>query len=293
MSDTSFAEISEGYHPATDAWHPNGFGSPGAHGEVQRSLARWLRESGWLVYTEIEIPSLGRRVDLVALKPHNYARREIRAYEVKGTRADWLREMASLKYVGLQEHFTRTLFAFPAGVAKAGEVPPECGVAIRGNNGWSHIRNGRGGPTTKVTINDLLALLSRGYEEHREARDLRARLIRKDGDVDLQAQASRAGYAIGRRLASKTPPLDPELRELRHLLEEALGVELKRDQDVNYHSQSIRRFLRALQEWQRHGEALMKIGQYLVDLHQPWSQIGADAGVVEHALTEIATEEAT
>lgn len=278
-----------GYRPAHNGWSADGvFGSSGAHGQVQRDLARWLRAAGYLIFTEVQLPNQSTRADVVAVKPHVYTRKDLRLYEVKATRADFLREMASGKWQAVAPCFNRVVFAFPASVATPGEVPPECGVAIKGPNGWHHVRNGRATGRTKLTVEDVLALLYRGYEEHGQARDLRAILASgrgaPDGMDDVYAAAKRAGRDLAMILKRTTPPLGAELARLRAVMEKALGVDLSTEWKVENETGRIERFLAVLAEWEEHGRTLQIIGQYLAAL--PWRQIDHERTRVEEALKE-------
>src|SRR5574341_1695725 len=54
-----------GYRPAHNGWSADGvFGSSGAHGQVQRDLARWLRAAGYLIFTEVQLPNQSTRADV-------------------------------------------------------------------------------------------------------------------------------------------------------------------------------------------------------------------------------------
>lgn len=57
--------------------------------ELTQDLAGYLRAAGWLVFTEIDIRGTGGRVDIAAVKPHSYARKDLRAYEIKVSKGDF------------------------------------------------------------------------------------------------------------------------------------------------------------------------------------------------------------
>lgn len=261
-------------------------GAP-THRTLQRELAAWLREAGWLTFTEIDIPPAGGRVDVVAVKPHAYMTKDLRAYEVKATRSDLLGDLNSEKWRNYHAVFPRVIFALPAGIAKKEDFPREVGIAIRGEHGWSHLRSGLPHKPPRLTVDAILALLYRGYEETLEERDLKRRLaFDGDGTLDFRATAVRVGHDIAHRLASKTPPLGDELADLRAAIEEALNIKLRSPADVLAQAHRIRRLGYVLQEWERHGGTLLKISHYLSALQSPWGDLGELVRYTEEKLEE-------
>ena len=118
--------------------------------ELQTDLARHLRSVGWLTFTEIEVPGTegdsyaSGRVDVVAVKPHHYAQRDLRAYECKSTRSDFLHDVGSDKWRRYLLVFPRVYFAVPSGLVKKAEVPDEAGLIVQGDNGWTTVKAARG-----------------------------------------------------------------------------------------------------------------------------------------------------
>jgi hypothetical protein len=272
----TFEEIVPGYRPAKNPWTGSTtFGPSGEHGRLQRDLAAWLREAEYLTFTEIQVAER-LRVDVVALKP-SYARLDVRAYEVKANRADLARGLADPKWLEYRDHFHRVIFAFPAGIARADEVPEECGVVLKTAKGWHHVRPGRRSAAPKLGLHQALALLFRGYEEHRAARDLRTLLsFRKGGDVDLQAVANRAGNRIASMLRAKENVLEAPLEELRAIVEEALGRPLRTQWDVDGARGEIAHLLGILKTINEDAEALARIGHYLAGFGLRWGDRLAD-----------------
>lgn len=241
------------------------------HGDLQHDLARHLRAAEWLTYTEIQIPHVNGRIDVAAVKPHAYARADLRAYEVKATRSDLISGLNSDKWKEYRTAFHRVYFAFPAGLAKLEEIPAECGVVVRGRNGWSHLRSARGHTPDRLDYLVVLALLYRGVEEERTARDLAARLNwEKDGR--LRAETARTfGREIARRLQGERHELEAPLVELRSLLEDALGVPLDTPGRITDAAERLHTFVRIFQDFRRHSVLLSKVGEYCATIGRAWS----------------------
>lgn len=166
--------------------------------ELQEDLAEYLRESGILTFTEIQIPGMnGSRADVIAMTPHRYSTKDIRLYEVKLTRGVWLADKKFQKYL---ECCNRMYIACPKGMIKKDEVPKEIGLITRSDNGWRVAKSPRLNISPpKMDVDFILSLLYRGYEETIKQRDLRDRII-ADSNVTLRQQALKIGFEISRRL---------------------------------------------------------------------------------------------
>lgn len=234
---------------------------------LKGDLARHLRECGWLAFTEIEIPgtrddpgSWHGRVDVVAVFPHRYARRDLRAYEVKVTRADFLRDVGTEKWRRYREVFQRVFFAVPAGLISKAEVPAEAGLITRGDNGWSVAKAAQSHVPPKLCVDSVLALLFRGYEQDRQLRNLRDRLIYKDGVV---VDAVNFGLMTRRKLSQKKSELEPALRVLKDVMERALGETLDSGWDVEQMTERLSRVFETLAAFDEHRKAMNVIATYL------------------------------
>lgn len=166
--------------------------------ELQEDLAEFLRESGVLTFTEIQIPGMnGSRADVIAMTPHRYSTKDIRLYEVKLTRGVWLADKKFQKYL---ECCNRMYIACPQGVIKKDELPAEIGLITRSDKGWRVAKSPRLNINpSKLDVDFVLSLLYRGYEETRFQRDLRERGI-SSSNYKLRDVAYNIGFEIGRRL---------------------------------------------------------------------------------------------
>ncbi len=167
--------------------------------ELQEDLAEYLRNSGLLTFTEIQIPHMeSSRADIIAMTPHRYSTKDIRIYEVKLTRNTWLSDKKYQKYLNC---CNRLYIASPKGLISKEELPNEVGLITRSENGWRVAKSPRLNINPSLmTVDFILSLLYRGYEENIIQRKLRDRIIAED-NVPLIKQAKKIGWEISSRLA--------------------------------------------------------------------------------------------
>jgi hypothetical protein len=241
---------------------------------LQGDLARHLRAAGWLTFTEISVPGTESggwapgRVDVVAVKSHVYANRDLRAYECKENRADFQRDVGADKWRRYLRVFPRVYFAVPSGLVKKSEVPDEAGLIVRGPNGWTTVKAAKGHIPPELCVDSILALLYRGYEQDREVRNIRDRMIFNDQGVIREAKAF--GWDTRRKLNMTAHELDPTLRTLMESLETLIGEPV-----TGLTAEDFARKLKAAailaDEAEKHGEALRHIGNYLHQLTASYS----------------------
>jgi hypothetical protein len=80
-----------------------------------------------------------QRADVIEVKP-SYTRFCVSIYEVKISRSDFMSDIRSGKWRGYLEHCHRFYFAVSQGVAQKCDVPPEAGLIVRGETGWSTVK---------------------------------------------------------------------------------------------------------------------------------------------------------
>jgi hypothetical protein len=242
---------------------------------LKHDLAQHLRDAGWLTFTEVQVPGTGDggmdgRVDVAAVKPHVYARKDIRAYEVKGVRSDFQRDVASQKWRRYLEVFHRVYFAVPAGLVKLEDVPQDAGLIVRGARGWTTVKAARAHVPPFLTADAMLALLYRGYEEHGAYRDLRTRMtFGPDGEVK---DCLTFGYKVARQLREKKHELEEPLTTLLEAVQEYLGKE-PNDWTVSDLGARLRGVFQVLREFDREVPVLKAMADYLARLE---CRYGAD-----------------
>ncbi len=256
--------------------------------ELQLDLASHLRSVGWLTFTEISIPGTegdsyaSGRVDVVAVKPHTYANRDLRAYECKSSRSDFLHDVGTDKWRRYSLVFPRVYFAVPSGLVKKAEVPDEAGLIVRGEKGWSTVKAARGHIPPNLSVNSILALLYRGYEHDKEVRNVRDRLIYDDRGAVQTAKAF--GWDTRRKLSQTVHELDPTLRALREAIEEITGQTLTGNTTESL-TRQVQQAILITEEAKEHGQAMRHIISYLQSL----TSIYAIEGQLERTRKEVET----
>ncbi len=190
--------------------------------ELQEDLAKHLRESGYLTYTEIEIKSSrGGRADIVAVKP-SYANKDCRIYEVKNNRQAFEEDMKYTKYLDVCH---RMYIACPRGMIEKDEIPEKIGLMYRNENGWYTVKAAKRNNPKDFNLDFALSLLYRGYEEELVQRRLRDRIIAKD-NATLRDQAYRIGFEIGQRLdKDRETQVEEWAKKVNKLFKEYLDIE--------------------------------------------------------------------
>jgi hypothetical protein len=84
--------------------------------------------------------------DVVTFKP-SFTNFCMAVYEVKVARGDFLHEIKGGKYALYLPHCQRFYFACPSGLVTIDEIPPECGLIVRGDKGW---KVAKGAPAREI-----------------------------------------------------------------------------------------------------------------------------------------------
>jgi hypothetical protein len=238
------------------------------HSLLIKSLADFLHRTGWLAFTEIEIRGTGGRVDVAAVKPHYYARKDLRAYEVKATRSDFLSDAGQNKWKRYLSVFHRVYFAAPQGLIKSGEVPEGAGLIVfSGKGSWQVLKAARGHIPKELDADAVLSLLFRGYYENREMRRLTARIVAEE-NLPLERKAKNIGWDIARRLAGGKHKGEHDFYKLvvkfTALCESAIGRKL--DFDTYSDQVEIEKILDFAANLTKYHDAIVSIGKFIGNL---------------------------
>lgn len=112
------------------------------HDELASDLAGYLRgySKPTMVWENMQLGPVGSpRPDVYTLDP-TYMRIAARAFEVKVTRSDFLRDVQAGKALGYRCYAGSLVFATPKGLVKKDEVPAGCGLIERGAENWRWAR---------------------------------------------------------------------------------------------------------------------------------------------------------
>jgi len=102
------------------------------------------------------------RADVVAILK-SFTNPSFTIYEVKVSRSDFNGDVNRGKYRQYFDYCSQFYFAAPSGLIKKDEVPEECGLTVRGVNGWRVVKVAHRREYTPDVM-FLLKLLMRGYE---------------------------------------------------------------------------------------------------------------------------------
>jgi len=231
--------------------------------ELQEDLAKYLRECGYLTYTEIEIKGgRGGRADVVAVKP-SYANKDCRIYEVKNNRAAFDRDTKYEKYLDVCH---RMFIACPKGMIAKDELPPKIGLIVKGENGWYVVKSPRRNIPKDFNIDFVLSLLYHGYEETQGQRKLRDHIIAKD-NVALNYRAKNIGYEIARRLdRDRETQVEEWILKVAKLFEKYMGIPAKERFDGLPSVYDIEHILRGSRNYEKELSNLRRIGEYICSL---------------------------
>ncbi|MGK8887391.1 hypothetical protein [Burkholderia gladioli] len=116
------------------------------HNALAEDLAAHLRgASDRLIWTDMQLgPAGSPRPDVYSV-PCSFARFQPVAYECKISVADFRRDVTAGKWTSYLRFAAGVIFAAPAGLLKKDDIPPGCGLIVRGPDGWRTLK----GPTLK------------------------------------------------------------------------------------------------------------------------------------------------
>lgn len=251
-------------------WRRHGF-------SLTEDLASHLRASGWLAYTEIAIRGTGGIVDVAAVKPRHYARKDFRAYEVKESRSDFRTDEGSNKWRRYLQVFHRVYFATPAGLISKDEVPQDAGLIVRGKNGWHVVKAARGHTPPNLGVDAVLAMLFRDYENKSEMRRLADRIVAKE-NIPLQDKAKNIGYEIRCRLArDKDDEKEKWAYKILEICEKVAGKDYTSSSLSYFDFCEIERILKAALAMRNYAKLLNEMGHFLISFESGWGK-GLDRG---------------
>ena len=133
------------------------------HDDLARDLAMHVLSTKRLVWCDMQLgPAGSPRPDVYALDK-SFAHPRAITYECKVSVADFRADVTAGKWQSYLPFSSGVYFAAPAGLLRKEDVPKECGLIVRGDEGWRTLR----APTLqtfKMTQNVCLKLLIDGRE---------------------------------------------------------------------------------------------------------------------------------
>lgn len=244
--------------------------------ELQKDLAEYLRQCEFMTFTEVQIPGCENgRVDVVAIKPHVYAIKDLRAYEVKLTKQAFYADVSKNKWYKYMGVFHRIYFAAPEGLLKKSDIPDEAGLIVRNENGWHVVKAPKYHKPERLNEDSVLALLYHGYEESRVMRRLNDRIAAEE-NIPLSKKARQIGWEISRRLSTeRVGEVEEWASDIAKILEESLGIEIKYENNGGLrlpYKYQLEHILKGLGELYKSYSDIKEIGRYLFSLGDKYGE---------------------
>ena len=108
-----------------------------------RELCEDLAKARNTIYVEVPLGSVflsdPPRADVIVVKP-SYTQFCLDIYEVRYSRADFLKDLRSEKWRKYLDYCHRFYFAMKSGIIKIGELPREAGLIVRYDKDWKITR---------------------------------------------------------------------------------------------------------------------------------------------------------
>jgi hypothetical protein len=110
------------------------------HDDLARDLAQYLRSDKRMVWTDMQLgPSGSARPDVFTLEK-SYSNPLPTAYECKISRSDLRSDTTSGKWQKYLQFAGAVIFAVPDGLCTAADIPVGCGLIVRKDQVWRHVR---------------------------------------------------------------------------------------------------------------------------------------------------------
>jgi len=203
------------------------------HDELATDLATHLRASSEVMtFENLQMGQSGSpRPDVLTIAK-TYTKLDVRAYEVKISRSDFRSDTTAGKWRGYLAFASSVTFAVPAGLIDKAEVPPQCGLIVRGENGtWRHVRKPQPQVLENLPWAAWLKLVMDGVLREGEQRRFQhfnewvgSRALAKKFGQDAADMVRRLHELPGeyeREKIVRQTQLEAQLKQLRDGLEEA------------------------------------------------------------------------
>lgn len=180
---------------------------------LTESLVQQFSPEEWITAQELQMRGCEGRIDVAAVRMRQFKRKEIRAYEVKVSRSDFLVDVGRQKWRKYLDVCHRVYFATPAGLLKKSEIPPGAGLFVLGDGGWHVVKHAKYNEPPNLDVDAVLSILFANQRDRTRTRNLQQRLDASAG-VTLQGVAKKIGGEIARRLAGGTPRVESDASQI-------------------------------------------------------------------------------
>lgn len=173
------------------------------HDALQADLANHLAKTGdRVVWENMQLGPAGSPRPDVYTVPKSYTKFRPMAYEVKISASDYRRDVTTGKWQNYLKFASGVVFAVPVGLISKADLPPGCGLLVRGDAGWRALKGPTLGVMEDLPTSAWLKLMIDGLERQRGIiRDramspwiVNAKLAKKFGQriAELVSDVSRA-----------------------------------------------------------------------------------------------------
>lgn len=204
------------------------------HDALQADLAAHLRgyAKPAMIWTDMQLGPVGSpRPDVYTIEPTYTALRAM-AYEIKVSRADFLRDAQAGKALGYLNYAGAVVFAAPKGMLSKAEIPASCGLIERGDETWRWAKKPTIQPVKTLPFTAWMKLLIDGRERNeggglpinaRQAstwmQQARARKLLGDELGQLLADRNAAKFRLEQEIAAANAETET-LRRSKELIEQ-------------------------------------------------------------------------
>lgn len=195
--------------------------------EITKSLIESISKDEWIVGAEVAVRGTNGRIDVCAVRKRQFLRKQIRGYEVKISRSDFLSDVGSQKWRKYLAVCHQVYFAAPSGLLKKNEIPHGAGLITLGDKGWQVIKSAPVHEPESLDADAVLSILFSTSRQDAEERDKLARLAARNS-LNFSDVSREIGGEIGRRLAGLSPQTEKKAERVSREVEKLFG----KDKDV-------------------------------------------------------------
>lgn len=262
-------------------------------GETKRlteSLIDHINKDEWIVGSEVAVRGTNGRIDVCAVRKRQYLRKQIRAYEVKISRTDFLADVGAQKWRKYLACCHQVYFATPSGLISKSDLPAGAGLITFGAKGWQVARAAPIHEPTDLDSDAVLSILFSVTRQADQTRDRLARLAAKN-KMDFIEVSREIGGEVGRRLAGLSPQAEKRTERIIREVEKLFGPDQDVIQSLRFaarispEKEIIKRigsFLSGLPDG-FYREAPSELGRSIADLTEPEERVETEAPLERHA----------
>jgi len=220
--------------------------------ELTESLLASFNRDEWIMAREVSVRGCDGRVDVLAVRRSQFKQKQVRAYEIKVSRADFLADVGRQKWRKYLSVCHQVYFAAPAGIIRKEEVPHGAGLIVLGVKGWQVVKSAQ---VHEPDALDADAVLSMLFACEREMQAERDALARREALRTLEGVSKEIGGEIARRLAGASPSVERDAERIIN--------EVRRYFGETYDAIQAIRFAGSLAT---HRNVLERVGMFLSEL---------------------------